>query len=103
MSDFVALLTALAAGFALGAVFFGGLWWTVRRALSSDRPARWFVGSLLVRTGLTLAGFYLAADGHWERLLVCLAGFTVARFVVSRATRPAEQSRHRNKVLGDAS
>jgi F1F0 ATPase subunit 2 len=102
MTDFLGLLPALAAGLALGAVFFGGLWWTVHRALASASPARWFVGSLLARTVLTLAGFYLVADGHWERLLACLAGFTIARFVVTRVTRTATEL-HTDKATGDAS
>jgi F1F0 ATPase subunit 2 len=30
------------AGLLLGAIFFGGLWWTVRKGVSSKRPALWF-------------------------------------------------------------
>ena len=66
---FCVLALALAAGVLLGAVFFGGLWWTVRKGLSSEQPALWFLGSLLLRTSITLAGFYFVSGGHWERLL----------------------------------
>ena len=68
MNDALNLVSALAAGFLLGAFFFGGLWWTVQRGLSSRRPALWFLGSLLLRTGISVAGFYLASGGHLERL-----------------------------------
>jgi F1F0 ATPase subunit 2 len=51
----------------------------------------WFFASLLLRTSIALAGFYLVARGHWERLLVCLLGFVIARLVVTRLTRAAEQ------------
>ena len=58
------------AGVVLGAIFFGGLWWTVRKGVSSKQPALWFLGSLLLRMSIVLAGFYFVARGHWERLLV---------------------------------
>ena len=38
------------AGALLGVFFFGGLWWTVQKGVASERPAFWFLGSLLVRT-----------------------------------------------------
>ena len=87
MNEILSLMPSLAAGILLGAIFFGGLWWTVRKGLSSARPASWFFGSLLLRTSLTLAGFYMISDGHWEKLLVCLLGFTIARLIIARLTR----------------
>ena len=87
MNEFLSLALALAAGVLLGAIFFGGLWWTVRQGIRSRQPALWFLGSLLLRTGIVLAGFYFAADRHWERLLVCLLGFVMARLAVTRLTR----------------
>lgn len=84
MNEAFRLTVALATGFLLGAMFFGGLWWTVQKGVSSNRPALWFAGSLLVRTSIALAGFYLIARGHWQRLIVCLVGFFVARLIVAR-------------------
>jgi len=84
MNDSVTLLLAACAGGLLGVIFFGGLWWTIRRGLASTRAALWFLGSLVLRTGITLAGFYFVSGGQWPRLLTCLIGFTVARFVVTR-------------------
>jgi F1F0 ATPase subunit 2 len=82
MSDLLALALALFAGALLGTFFFGGLWWTVQKGVVSDRPALWFLGSLLLRTGLILAGFYFVSQGHWSRLVACLVGFLVARIIV---------------------
>ena len=81
------LLSSLLIGVLLGAVFFGGLWWTVQRAMSSDRVALWLFGSLFLRTGLVLAGFYLACGDDWQRWLAALLGFGLARVVVTRVTR----------------
>jgi F1F0 ATPase subunit 2 len=93
MSDMPALILALLAGALLGAFFFAGLWWTVHKGVTSERPAVWFLGSLLLRTGVILAGLYLVSQGHWSRLVACLLGFLIARLiVVKRLTRaPAEK------------
>jgi F1F0 ATPase subunit 2 len=88
MNEAPTLVLACVAGVLLGAVFFGGLWWTIRKGVSSQRPALWFFVSLLLRVSIVLAGFYLVSGGHWERLLACLLGFVTARFLVTRLTRP---------------
>jgi F1F0 ATPase subunit 2 len=89
MHELIPLALPLGAGLALGAVFFGGLWWTVIRALSSRQPALWFIVSLLLRMSITLTGFFLVGRGNWDRWLACLLGFVVARFIV-QLTRPSE-------------
>jgi len=91
MNETLILVLVLATGVLLGAIFFGGLWWTVQKGVSSKRPALWFFGSLLLRTSIALVGFYFIARGHWERLLVCLLGFVMARLIVMRITRAAEK------------
>jgi F1F0 ATPase subunit 2 len=87
MNETLMLVVAGGAGLVLGAIFFGGLWWTVRKGVSSPRPALWFLGSMLLRMGIVLAGFYFVGGGQWQRLLVCLLGFVIARFLVMWLTR----------------
>ena len=91
MTEAFGLVLALLGGVLLGAMFFGGLWWTVRKGVSAKQPALLFLGSLLLRTGVALAGFYFIGRGHWERLLVCLLGFVMARLFATRFTRAAEK------------
>ena len=91
MSEALPLALAFLGGGGLGAVFFGGLWWTVRKGLSSTQPALWFLGSLLLRTSLVLACFYFVARGRWERALACLLGFVAARLIATRLTRAVEK------------
>ena len=79
---------ALLAGAMLGVFFFGGLWWTVQRGAASSAPARWFLGSLIVRTAIVMAGFYVVGAGQPVRLGLCLLGFLLARTLVLRATAP---------------
>jgi F1F0 ATPase subunit 2 len=71
-------------GLLLGAFFFGGLWWTIRRGVASNSPAVWFLGSLLLRTSAVVAGLYFVAHGDWRRLLCCLLGFLTARTAILR-------------------
>jgi len=94
MNETLTLVIALVTGVLLGAMFFGGLWWTVHKGISSQRPAFWFLGSLLLRVSITLTGFYFIGHGHWERLLVCLLGFIIARLIVMRLTRAEEKPTH---------
>ena len=102
MTETLTLVLAWVAGGALGAMFFGGLWWTVQKALSSKRPALWCFGSLLLRMCLTLAGFYYVAGGHWQRLLACLLGFVIARLIVTRLTGAAKKPTYLAQEAGDA-
>ena len=95
MNEILLLILAGVAGAALGAIFFGGLWWTVRKGVSSPRPALWFFGSLLARMSIVLAGFYFVGSGHWERLVAALLGFIVARLIVMRLTRVLVENPHR--------
>jgi len=83
MTKALSLVLALVTGVSLGALFFGGLWWTVRKGLVSPRPALWLSASLLLRMSIALAGFYFVGYGHWQRLVACLLGFVVARLVVT--------------------
>lgn len=80
------LLLAGLAGGALGAFFFGGLWWTVHKRLDSRKAALWVMGSFVVRIAVTVAGFYWVGGAQWPRMLACLIGFIVARQVVMRLT-----------------
>ena len=90
MNETLTLLLAGVAGLLLGAFFFGGLWWTVRKGASSQRSALWFFGSFVLRTSLVLAGFYLVGRAHWQPLLACLLGFVMARPLVTWLTGPSE-------------
>ena len=83
MPDLLGLTASTFAGVALGALFFGGLWWTVQRGLTSRWPASLFLGSVLARMGVTLGGFWLVSAGQWPRLVACVLGFTAARLLAA--------------------
>jgi F1F0 ATPase subunit 2 len=92
MPELITGAAALLAGLLIGTVFFGGLWWTVRRSIVSAWPGTWFLSSLLLRTAFALGGFYcVGRAAGWRYLVVCLIGFIGARFFVEWFTQlPAE-------------
>lgn len=92
MSNLLSLTFALLAGILLGAIFFGGLWWTVRKGITAEYPALWFLGSLLLRMCIVMLGFYYLVGDNWQRLMAGLLGFIVARLIVTRFTRMTSQS-----------
>ena len=77
--DGFALLAGLAVGLAVGALFFAGLAWGMRRALGSTRPGAILLASFLLRSALLLGvGFALA---RWLQPLSCWIGYMAAFFV----------------------
>ena len=90
MNETGMIVLTLIAGFLLGVFFFGGLWWTTKKGIHSKSPALWFMGSLVLRLGITITGFYFISQNHLERILICLLGFLVARVVVTRFAKMPE-------------
>ncbi|MAT15948.1 MAG: hypothetical protein CMJ46_11845 [Planctomyces sp.] len=100
---FLQLMLSLIAGLLLGAVFFGGLWLTVKHLPTARHPALLFLASALGRTGLTLAGFWLvgvwlSSDYQWQRLVAALLGFVITRYLCTRyiESRPGSVSQDSN-------
>jgi F1F0 ATPase subunit 2 len=56
--------------------------------MSSPHPVLLMVGSGLARLSVALLGFYLIVGGHWERLLIALAGFLIARTLLIARWQP---------------
>ncbi|MBU2945331.1 ATP synthase subunit I [Zobellia uliginosa] len=90
MNDLVITLLVLFGGSCLGFLFFGGLWFTSKKMLSSKKPVLWYLGSLFIRVGLTLLGFYYMGQNNFKYMLICLLGFIGTRFIVIRMTKIKE-------------
>ncbi len=102
-NEMLMLFISLIAGMVLGFIFFAGLWLTIRKGVTSRYPAVWFIVSLIVRTGITVVGFYFVTDQKWQRMIFCLTGFVLMRLIVTkkaksaRATPPGEEVPHEYK------
>lgn len=84
LSSLFVFIPTFTLGLGIGSLFIWALWFSVQKGLLSKHPARWFLGGLLLRMGMTLSAFYLVANGDWRRLLVCLFGFVLARQLLVR-------------------
>jgi F1F0 ATPase subunit 2 len=82
MNDIFKMILVFIAGLLLGTLFFGGLWLTVKKAVTSKKPAMIVLGSFVFRIGITFVGFYFIGAGSLQRLLLLLLGFITARFLV---------------------
>jgi F1F0 ATPase subunit 2 len=99
MIDLFLIIAMVSAGVFMGAFFFVGLMWTIQTGFGMRHPGVWFLGSLVLRCSLTLLALYLISDGKWERVLLCLAGFIIARIILSRFYQIPHPP---PKVTGDA-
>ena len=86
MSSSFALVRILIAGFATGALFFGGLWYTVQKGVTARIPALWFFASFIFRVVVTLAASYYVSGSAWQRLLLFFGGFFIGRIVITKLT-----------------
>jgi F1F0 ATPase subunit 2 len=87
MNDLLTMILVFLAGIILGFIFFGGLWFTVKKSINAKLPALMVSSSFFLRIAITMLGFYLVGVGNWQRLLVCLLGFITARFLVLIITK----------------
>ena len=94
------ILVAGVAGVILGVIYFGGLWWTVRRLQAVPYPMAFFLASFILRVGVALAGFFFVTTYRWDleglartppalsRLAAALVGFILVRVVLLRLLGP---------------
>ncbi len=99
MNEIANMMVALVAGALTGALFFGGLWFTVQKGVNSKVPALWFLVSFILRVGITLLSFYFIAHNHWLRLPVALIGFLIARYIITRITKPYKEKQIQQKEI----
>lgn len=88
------LILPFVIGMLLGLFFFGGLWWTVRKAMTANNPALWFFGSSMLRIAVVMSGFYIVMAGDWRRLLIALSGFVIVRVLITRFSPPPQAGNH---------
>jgi F1F0 ATPase subunit 2 len=82
-------LAAVLLGFALGAGYFGGLWWTLAVLPRWRRPGLALLLSFALRGAVVVAVFVLLARAGLPPLALAFAGFLAARLAVSSWLRPA--------------
>lgn len=102
MTEILNIMLTLIAGMALGIFFFGGLWFTVKKAINIKAPALWFLGSFFLRVGVVMLGFYYISFGGWLYLIFSLSGFILARLAVTSRTKSLDKKPSNREVYHEA-
>lgn len=71
------------AGLAVGVVYFGGLWQTVKMLKTAKRATRVLAVSWLLRNLFFVSAFLIMMQGSWQRLVAGFLGMTAVRIVMS--------------------
>lgn len=92
MAEAIGWIVAAVAGALLSALYFAGLWWTVRRVPYTRHPATLIAVSFLVRAALAAGALWLVIGGDVVRLLAALGAFLLVRTAVLWRVRVADGS-----------
>ena len=92
------------AGLIIGAAYFAGLWFTVRRLTDTGLAPLWLFVSAVVRLAFLICALFWIMDGRGDKLLAALAGVIVARLVATWSMRgsnaPTAHKSGRPQVMG---
>ncbi|MEL6148096.1 MAG: ATP synthase subunit I [Chloroflexota bacterium] len=90
---FELFVIAIVSGSVAGGIFYGGLWWTVKRMVTHRMPPMWMFASFVLRSASVLLIFY-AVIAVTDSLL-CLAATLLVFFITRTLTilhiRPMER------------
>lgn len=81
---FIILAAMLVVGFAVGILYFLGLWLTLSRYTGKEHFGSKLLVSFLIRLALAISVFYFFMQNDWQRLILLLIGFLIARQVMIR-------------------
>jgi len=73
------MVIAFITGILLGFVFFGGLYFSVKRMADMKHPAVFMLASLIVRMAILLVGLYLIRGDSFYNIPLALLGIILAR------------------------
>ena len=86
----IILMVMFAAGLALGAFYFLGLWQTLRRLPKTPNRAGLLLASFVFRITIVLAALFFLMDGRWERAAAVMIGFIVMRRILTYRLGPEQ-------------
>ena len=89
--DWIFLLISIGSGIILSLIYFGGLWFTIKRMVQQNWPAWTVFASFVARISLVLLVFYALVIQHWLYLIIALSAFVIVRqILIKRIGKPGE-------------
>jgi F1F0 ATPase subunit 2 len=73
----------------IGGFHFLGLWWTINRIEEVKNVWGWILGSMAIRTVVSVSVVLLATGGNGIKIILCMGGFLIMRQILSRRFSPA--------------
>ena len=83
----VSISIGLAAGAVMGALYFGGLFWSVMRLKAVENKKRFLFFSWLARSVGLIGGLFVLTRYDEQVLLSGVVGLFIARFVIVRTVK----------------
>ena len=82
------ILFSIISGGLAGLIYFGGLWYTVRKLAFSAIPHGLLILSMALRLAIVLMAFFMLVRLSWFYLLIALISFILVRqFMIYRIDR----------------
>ena len=103
MNEFGPPLALFVLGLFLAVVYFGGLWWTLRRLATTRRPGMLLTASTILRLAVVIAVLALLVTDDWRDFFIALAGFLTGRVLLGRwflHSPPAANAAHHTGASG---
>lgn len=83
LESVIAVTAMVLLGVALGVVFYGGLWLTLRRLPTTRHPYLLTMGSLFARIAVVLGGLWLGTAGEPWAIAAASAGFVTVQLLAA--------------------
>ena len=83
------LIGLVVIGFVTGALYFQGLWLTIKGLNAKSAWTSRFLGSFVLRASVVVVVFYLLMDNDWRRVFALTLGFLVARYIMVKRIKQA--------------
>lgn len=96
MNNIPELIFNAIGGLFLGSFFYLGLYWTVKKGLTSKRPALLFSLSFFIRSAVLLSGILLLGKGVFINFVACAFGIVFSRLIVFIVNQQASKNQQVN-------
>lgn len=77
-------------GTILGAIYFGGLYFTTQKIGEVEKPTLLIVLSFILRMGLLILTFFYLSKGGYKDMLIALVALIIVRFIMTHSINKNE-------------